>query len=80
MSYSTLGTNCIPQTIAYTSNTKFLSPINPIYFQNIIKPTYLSSDGEKIENNKVKKLENNKVKKIENNKVEKYSCSTCGGS
>ena len=77
MSYSTLGTNCIPQTIAFTSNAKFLSPINPVYFQNIIKPTYLSSNGQKID--KVKKIENDKVKKIENND-EKYYCTSCNGS
>ena len=32
--YSTLGTNCLPKTIAVTSNTKFLSPLDSYYYKN----------------------------------------------
>jgi hypothetical protein len=34
-SYSTLGTNCAPQTTAWTSNNKFLIPDSPVYNNNI---------------------------------------------
>jgi hypothetical protein len=33
MSYSTLGTSCMPQTCAVTSNRKFLLPDNPVYYK-----------------------------------------------
>ena len=32
MSYAKLGTSCIQQTIAVTSNEKFILPNNPIYY------------------------------------------------
>ena len=36
--YSTLGTNCLNKTIAATSNTKFLSPLDNDYYRK--QPTY----------------------------------------
>ena len=33
MSYAKLGTSCKPITIACTSNHKYISPLDPVYFQ-----------------------------------------------
>lgn len=34
MNYYYLGTNCIPRTMALTSNEKFLEPLNEIYYKS----------------------------------------------
>lgn len=64
-SYEKLGTNCIEQTIAYTSNEKFLKPINPIYFQPFTRVNIPP------EEQKVKTLEDKKYKE------EPSSCKSC---
>tara|TARA_A100001011_G_scaffold394642_1_gene487560 strand:- start:28747 stop:28992 length:246 start_codon:yes stop_codon:yes gene_type:complete len=43
--YSKLGNSCLSQTKAYTSNTKFYSPTNPIYWWNYVPIHY--PDGNK---------------------------------
>ena len=66
MSYAKLGTNCFEQTIAFTSNTKFLSPVNPVYFQSV----EISQFEQTVK-------EENK----EENKEEKFQssgCKSCG--
>jgi hypothetical protein len=40
MSYALLGTNCVPQTVALTSNTKFYAPNNLIYKKTDINQIY----------------------------------------
>lgn len=81
MSYSTLGTNCMSQTIAFTSNEHFLSPINSIYFQTFIRPNY-PSEGQKIKNLSDTDDDKKKTEKFEDFK-EKNSyvdCKSCKGS
>ena len=35
MPYTTLGYNCVPQTVAVTSNHKFLPPLDYVYYKQI---------------------------------------------
>ena len=42
MSYYTLGTNCKPLTVALTSNTKFLPPLNRLYTE--VDHTFMTPD------------------------------------
>lgn len=48
--YSTLGNNCIAQTNAITSNTKFLSPLNNVYKEKYTENTLLYPGHEEDNN------------------------------
>lgn len=61
--YSKLGMNCEEQTLAFTSNEKFLSIDDSIYYFN-----------QKIEVEKVEKVEDDS---INNYKISNKPCSSC---
>ncbi len=79
MSYYILGRNCTPATIALTSNTKFILPLNKIYDvekNKNIKNEVVSEDDKDL--NFYKRV----VEEILSNRVEKLKtfdnkCSTC---
>jgi len=49
MSYAKFETNCMEKTIAFTSNEKFLSPVEQIYFQPINTQKIVEKGDEKQE-------------------------------
>ena len=72
--YAILGNDCIPQTIAIPSNTKFLSPFNNTYSKKYTKTLYYPGHEEdKILNNPVKKNIIDNIK----NKIQDKSCTNC---
>ena len=86
--YSTLGTNCLNKTIAATSNTKFLSPLDNDYYTK--QPVYnlnfkteqqnedIYSEFNVEDNNSADEVEERqKKKKIENIKTFRKECSSC---
>ena len=44
--YSILGNDCVPQTIAIPSNTKFISPFNKVYSKKYTKTLYYPGHEE----------------------------------
>lgn len=72
--YSTLGNNCIPQTIALTSNTKFLSPLNKIYNEKYTE-NILLYPGHEEDNNLNSNSKANIFKDII--KDDNKSCKNC---
>jgi len=72
MSYAKFGTNCMMQSIAYTSNTKFLSPTDPVYFQPFVRVN-IPPEGKK-----VKKVNNNEEKFEQ--QIKSNGCKSCGAS
>ena len=73
--YSVLGNNCVPQTIAIPSNTKFLSPCNPVYDKKYTTNTidYPGHEEDKTLNEPNK---TNIIDKLKNKAREK-SCTNC---
>jgi hypothetical protein len=73
MSFSLLGTSCKPQTIACTSNTKFLPLLSPIYEnQNVSMMQYPGHI------NKIPQDKEDKEDKEDNNSPEIIkSCKSC---
>lgn len=43
--YSRLGNSCISQTVAYTSNSKFYAPTDPLYWWDYVPVQY--ADGSR---------------------------------
>ena len=86
--YSTLGTNCLKKTIAATSNTKFLLPLNNDYyikesqydlnFKTEKQNEDIYSEFNVDDNETADDFENiNKNKKIEKLKTFTNGCSSC---
>ena len=76
MSYYVLGRDCIPATIALTSNTKFILPLNNIYKVNK-KKKEVKVENKKDENFYKQILENLITNRVENIKTFDNKCSTC---
>jgi len=66
MSYSTLGYNCTTKTIALTSNAKFLSPDDSIYFNHIRKT---QTETNKVDDETKDEI----VEKVDDNGKEKFN-------
>ena len=68
--YYTLTKRCIFTPMAYTSNTKFYPPMDPIYLKNVRKPNYgqILDDSEE------------DVNAYEQSKLNNYAswCPSCG--
>jgi hypothetical protein len=71
MPYYKLGNKCMSQTIASTSNTKFLSPLSNIYYKNYTEDTLLYPGHE--EDNSLKSKHEIKGKGLIKNNL----CKSC---
>ena len=73
--YSTVGNNCIPQTIALTSNTKFLSPLNKIYNEKYTENILLYPGHE--EDKALKEDQDVNIFRHNFQKDDKNTCKSC---
>ena len=81
MSYAKFGVNCIEKSIAFTSNTKFLSPVDQIYFQPLNTQKKVEKTDYKEDKLKQDKLKQDKFKKDKFKKDKRSStCKSCGSS
>jgi len=80
MSYYILGRDCSPATIALTSNTKFITPLNKIYdVEYVKKQVPEKKEEEDNETNYYKKILEDILfsKRPESIKTFDNKCSTC---
>jgi hypothetical protein len=75
--YSKLGNGCINQTVALTSNTKFIKALDPIYLYNYTN-NVLEYPGHENDTFFKSKLKPNLVDKIIDKKDDNKECKTCG--
>lgn len=77
MSYYILGRDCTPATIALTSNTKFISPLNKIYEADKVKEELVRKYEDEDINFYKKIIDYLITKRVENIKTFDNKCSTC---
>ena len=75
-SYRTLGTNCTSQTVALTSSTIFLSPLDNIYDKKYTNDILLYP-GHEEDKNLNKNLKENVIEKKILNVENKKKCNNC---
>lgn len=73
MSYAKLGTSCKPMTIACTSNNKYISLIDPSYFQS-------NTDMSQYDGSSSSKCTKHQLSFKENDKKSPSECKTCSSS
>ena len=79
MSYYILGRDCTPATIALTSNTKFIKPLNNIYDMEKKEKVNQKEKKEEKDEDYYKKILEDLLfsKRVENIKTFDNKCSSC---